>query len=448
MSSRPLKASRLLQAHAGATTERKTPEITTDEELERAVARMRDAGTDITQYEMKEARGYPASVVESLCAFANTRGGVIILGVSETDFQPVDIDVKKLQARLASSARTEIEPAIQVDIRVLYLAGKPVVVGNVPELRAELKPCHVKREGVDRGSYIRVGDGDYRMSPYEIHRFQENEQRHAGHDDAIVSRATVDDLSRKLLKRWASEVSSDAPLEVAQREGVLAQDAKGELHPTLAGLLMFGLLPQRFFPRLNVVVHDHMQAGNQPKMSGNKAGRKASNKARESNERFTTITFNGPIPSMMTSVKRVATGKVHPTVSEQMKALSVHVKRFPWNAVREALINAFVHRDYSEDSRNLPILMDVYDDRLEIASPGGLFQAFSVQTEPSQTRRNVTLTSLAKNIPFGSTAVHGGKLSENAKSGWKIIEKEMLAASGKEPEIISTLHDFRIILRL
>ena len=97
-----------------------TPEITTDEQLERAVARMRDAGTDITQYELKEARGYPASVVESLCAFANTRGGVIILGVSEADFQPVDIDVRNLQVRLAASARTEIEPAIQVDIRVLY----------------------------------------------------------------------------------------------------------------------------------------------------------------------------------------------------------------------------------------------------------------------------------------------------------------------------------------
>ena len=425
-----------------------TPEITTDEQLERAVARMRDAGTDITQYELKEARGYPASVVESLCAFANTRGGVIILGVSEADFQPVDIDVRNLQARLAASARTEIEPAIQVDIRVLYLAGKPVVVGNVLELPVELKPCHVKREGVERGSYIRIGDGDYRMSAYENHRFKENEQRHAGHDDAIVSRATVDDLNCKLLTRWASEVSSDEPLEVAQREGALVKDSKGELHPTLAGLLMFGLNPQKFFPRLNVVVRDHMQAGSRRKLSGKRAGREASNEARGVNEHFTTIIFNGPIPSMMTSVKRVATGEVRQTASQQMKALSAHVKRFPWNAVREALINAFVHRDYSEDSRNLPILMDVYDDRVEIASPGGLFQAFSAQTEPSQTRRNVTLASLAKNIPFGSKAVHGGKLSENAKSGWKIIEKEMLAASGKQPEIISSLHDFRIILRL
>ena len=114
--------------------------------------------------------------------------------------------------------------------------------------------------------------------------------------------------------------------------------------------------------------------------------------------------------------------------------------------MREALINAFVHRDYSPDSLGLPILMDLYDDRLEITSPGGLFAPFSAAEAPS--KGNVTLASLAQHIPFGTREVHGGKLSENAGSGWPIIEKEMLAISGKSPEIVSTLHHFRIILRL
>lgn len=267
MSSRPLKASGLLQARAGATTERKTPEITTDEELERAVSRMRDAGTDIAEYEMKEARGYPSNVVDSLCAFANTTGGVVILGVSEKDFQPVDIDVKKLQARLASSARNEIEPAIHIDIKVLYLAGKPVVVANVPPVDAVQKPCYVKKYGLERGAFIRTGDGDYRMSAYEIHRFQENEQLCSGHDCAIVSRATIGDLNDRLVKRWVGAVTGVGTVTsgragdddgtvagggtadgsgdsgdvqaVAQRYGVLVADKKGELHPSLAGLLVF-----------------------------------------------------------------------------------------------------------------------------------------------------------------------------------------------------------------
>lgn len=483
MSSRSLKPSGLLQAHAGATTERKTPEITTDEELERAVSRMRDAGTDIAEYEMKEARGYPSNVVDSLCAFANTTGGVVILGVSEKDFQPVDIDVKKLQARLASSARNEIEPAIHIDIKVLYLAGKPVVVANVPPIDAALKPCYVKKYGLERGAFIRTGDGDYRMSAYEIHRFQENEQLCSSHDCAIVSRATIGDLDDRLVKRWVGAVTgvstvtssgagdgdgtvagggtadgsgvrvSGSVQAVAQRYGVLVADKKGELHPSLAGLLVFGKQPQQFMPQLNLVLVDHVHANaagsvtSTRRTSSTSSTRPAIPMSAVNLANPPTITFNGSIPAIMKAVMRAATGKLRSSASTQLRAAAETLHCFPWNAVREALINAFVHRDYSPDSLGLPILMDMYDDRLEITSPGGLFAPFSA-TADAPSKRNVTLASLAQQIPFGTREVHGGKLSENAGSGWPIIEKEMLAISGKSPEIISTLHHFRIILHL
>ena len=487
MSSRSLKPSGLLQAHAGATTERKTPEITTDEELERAVSRMRDAGTDIAEYEMKEARGYPSSVVDSLCAFANTTGGVVILGVSEQDFQPVDIDVKKLQARLASSARNEIEPAIHIDIKVLYLAGKPVVVANVPPIDAALKPCYVKKYGLERGAFIRTGDGDYRMSAYEIHRFQENEQLCSGHDCAIVSRATVKDLDDRLVKRWVGAVTGGVAGKettgksaagvravataaeslaatvrataanvqaVTQRYGVLVADKKGELHPSLAGLLVFGKQPQRFMPQLNLVLVDHVHANaagsvtSTRRTSSTSSARPAIPMSAANPANPPTITFNGSIPAIMKAVMRAATGKLRSSASTQLRAAAETLHCFPWNAVREALINAFVHRDYSPDSLGLPILMDMYDDRLEITSPGGLFAPFSATAEARTSKRNVTLASLVQHIPFGTHEVHGGKLSENAGSGWPIIEQEMLAISGKSPEIISTLHHFRIILHL
>ena len=488
MSSRPLKASGLLQAHSAVTSQRKPPEIpeipeiTSDEELERAVSRMRDAGTDIAEYEMKEARGYPSNVVDSLCAFANTTGGVVILGVSEKDFQPVDIDVKKLQARLASSARNEIEPAIHIDIKVLYLAGKPVVVANVPPVDAVQKPCYVKKYGLERGAFIRTGDGDYRMSAYEIHRFQENEQLCSGHDCAIVSRATIGDLDDRLVKRWVGAVTgvetvtsggagdgdgivtgggtadgsgdSGSVQAVAQRYGVLVADKKGELHPSLAGLLVFGKQPQQFMPHLNLVLVDHVHANaagsvtSTRRTSPTSSTRPANPMSAANPANPLTITFNGSIPAIMKAVMRAATGKLCSSASTQLRAAAETLHCFPWNAVREALINAFVHRDYSPDSLGLPILMDMYDDRLEITSPGGLFAPFSATAEARTSKRNATLAALVQYIPFGTREVHGGKLSENAGLGWPIIEKEMLAISGKSPEIISTLHHFRIILHL
>lgn len=61
-----------------------------------AIELMKQAGTDIADYELKEAKGgFPNSVAESMVAFANTVGGTIILGISEKNFHSVDIDVKK-----------------------------------------------------------------------------------------------------------------------------------------------------------------------------------------------------------------------------------------------------------------------------------------------------------------------------------------------------------------
>ena len=108
--------------------------------------------------------------------FANTYGGTVMLGVFEKNgFKPAgDIDTKTLQAKLAQAARELVEPPQAVDILVLMLDGRPVVVGNVAEAPVREKPCYVKKRGQRDGSYVRTGDGDHKMSLYEIDRFIEN----------------------------------------------------------------------------------------------------------------------------------------------------------------------------------------------------------------------------------------------------------------------------------
>ena len=62
-----------------------------------------------------------------------------------------------------------------VDIMVLEFESKPVVVVNVPEAPPRERPCYVKKLGQRLGSYIRTGDGDHKMSSYEIDRYIENQ---------------------------------------------------------------------------------------------------------------------------------------------------------------------------------------------------------------------------------------------------------------------------------
>lgn len=106
------------------------------------------------------------------------------------------------------------------------------------------KPCYIRKDGRPKGSYLRTGDGDYKMTMYEIDRFMENQYRMARSDVAIVDEATVDDLDQTLLNGWlniqrggsfgGTASMGDEQLMVNRR--VLAYDAQDVLRPTVAGL--------------------------------------------------------------------------------------------------------------------------------------------------------------------------------------------------------------------
>ncbi|MBS5451116.1 MAG: ATP-binding protein [Coriobacteriia bacterium] len=153
--------------------------IATDEELARAIERMRVAHTDLMEYELKSAAGgFPKEVAETVSAFSNSGGGTIIFGIRESrGFHPeAGFDPKATQANCAQVAREGVEPLVQADIRVLSFEGAPVVVVNVPDASSRQKPCYVRKYGQRGGSFIRTGDGDHRMTPYEVDRFIENQR--------------------------------------------------------------------------------------------------------------------------------------------------------------------------------------------------------------------------------------------------------------------------------
>ena len=133
--------------------------ITNEEELVSAVNKMRMAGTDLTEYELKSASGgIPKETAESISAFANSSGGVIVFGIRESGgFHAVDIDAKSVQAGAAQAARELVEPPQAVEILVLEFESKPVVVVNVSEAPVREKPCYVKKYGQINGSYISNG---------------------------------------------------------------------------------------------------------------------------------------------------------------------------------------------------------------------------------------------------------------------------------------------------
>ena len=420
--------------------------ITNEEELVIAVEKMRMAGTDLYEYELKSASGgIPKETAESISAFANSSGGVIVFGIRENGgFHSVDIDVKTIQAGAAQAARELVEPPQAVEILVLEFEAKPVVVINVPEASPKEKPCFVKKLGQMHGSYIRTGDGDHKMSLYEIDRFIENQLRSARNDALIVEDAKLDDLDGSLLRGWLSQVRatsfgraatmSDEELMANRR--VIDYDENGVAHPTIAGLLALGAYPQKSLPRLNVVFTSYPTS---------KKGEVDKNGMRFSD----TINIDGPIPTMvLESIRAVSRNIKHGAIVKG--GLRENVPDYPLGAIREAIANALMHRDYSPDGQGTPVTIDLYPDRLEISNPGGLFGILTVEklgTSGATASRNQFLARILEDVPYTDYDGRAGRVVENRGSGYPTINRELEQALMPEPVVRSSLDGFELMLR-
>lgn len=420
--------------------------ISNDQELFEAVQQMSEARTDLADYEIKEAAGgLPKSVIESLVAFSNTTGGVVILGISEKDnFSAKKIDTRSLQSGLAQMARNEIVPAIQLDIHILHYQDKPVVVANVPELPVKDKPCYIKKLGMMDGSYLRTGDGDYKMTMYEIHRFIENERQIARNDIHIVPDATMADFDSELLAQWlkvqrsgvfgGSASLSDEQLLMNRR--ALAADSEGTLRPTIAGIMALGAFPQKFFPRLNIVFTSYpMNAKGEQERLGRRY--------------LDSENLDGPIPTMLIGALRAVSRNIkHGAIVKG--ALREDVPDYPTIAVREAVANALMHRDYSKEVQGSPVRIELYPDRLEIVNPGGLFGPLTVKTLGTSgvtQSRNQFLSRILEDVSYTDIDGTVGRVVENRGTGYALIQSSLESALMQPPTVISTLQEFRIIFR-
>lgn len=419
--------------------------ISNNKELSLAIGRMKNAGTDLAGYELKSAAGgFPKTTEETISAFSNTHGGTLIFGIAEKDFHPSPgFDAKTIQAKCAQASRELVEPPAQAAIEILEYEGHPVVVANIPEMQARQKPCHVKKLGQLGGSFIRTGDGDHKMTLYEIDRFIENQQRSARNDAAIVPDSSLDDLDQVLLDGWLSYsrasslgrggAMSDEDLIVNKR--VAAIDEEGHTRLTVAGLMAMGRYPQKYFPRLNIVFTCYPMV---KKGELDKTGK-----------RFVdTANIDGSIPDMLLgALNAISRNMKHGAIVKG--SLREDVPDYPMPVLREAIANALMHRDYSLEAQASPVSIDLYPDRIEISNAGGLYGALTIDKlgkGGGTTSRNQFLSRILEDIPYTDYDGTKGRVVENRGSGYPTIENELEKALMSRPIVTSSLDEFRFIL--
>ncbi|WP_214105957.1 ATP-binding protein [Acrocarpospora catenulata] len=410
-------------------------------ELAEVVELARACNSDMSDVEIKAAAGgLPKSVRETISAFSNGHGGTLILGLDETaGFRPAPgFDPKRIQESLAAVCADEMEPPVRAVVQIMGFEGGTLVVTDVPELDPRFKPCYVRARGEYGGSFIRGGDGDRRLTDFEIHLLHTN--RGQPRDDlAPVPGATVDDLDSSELAFLLRRVRQRQPRSFAGLDDLTALrrlnilDGAEPVVPTLAGMLIFGRYPQHWFPQLNVtlVVYPGVNSGDIPPG----APRFLDNRA-----------FDGPIPYI---VEDALAGVVrNMAIRGYVEGVGRRdVYDYPVEALREALVNALVHRDYSPYSHGSPVQITMYADRVTIANPGGLYGAV---TEDDLGREGVTSSrnpALIKILQDARLPDSDRTVCENRGSGIPAMVRELRQIHALPPEFRSRISRFTVTLR-
>ncbi len=413
-----------------------------EEPLVQAIERLRAQHNDDADYEAKScATTLSKSVWESVSAFANTDGGTLLLGVDENEnfTVPPQFDADKTINQFVDGMSDGSKDGAKVVSPPPYsihrdtLDGAQMVSVQVHENDAAHKPCYVKSKSVSTGSYKRQDDKDILLSPTELFEMQ-NVYKPSEADRAPITDADRGDLDDATVAAIIdahrdTKALRGAHSEMQQLERLNILDKKG--HVRLAGVLIAGAYPQQFFPRLYVDVAVHPGI----------------NKSQDGEVRFLDrVQCDGRLQEMVDDAVKAVLRNLR-TYSLIEGTGRRDVPEIPTTVLREAIANAVVHREYDALFRNDPVNIDIYSNRVEISSPGGLWGGKTLQNLANGVSRcrNATLMQLLQKTPL-IRGDNDGSAVEGQGSGIQFMINRMKELSLAQPDFQPTFDRFRVIL--
>lgn len=322
----------------------------------------------------------------------------------------------------------QMEPPVRALFTVCEIEEKTVVSVEIPG--ADISECPVFYKGVGRikGSYVRVGEADELMSEYEIYSYEAFRKR-IRDDIRIVENTKFTMINERLMAEYLAAVKRERKNlaeNVTDEEILELMGIANNGIPTLAGIMTFSKYPQGYFPQLCITAVS---------LPGTEQGTVGSDGERFiDNKRIT-----GAIPDMLEeAVEFVRKNSRTKTIIDD-NGHRADKSEYPIKAVREAILNALVHRDYSIHTENVPIRIEMYRDRMEITNSGGLYGRISVDAlgKVRPETRNAVLANVLELL----------KITENRYSGIPTMRSEF-ANAGLPTPIFSVIHgEFRVVMK-
>ena len=355
------------------------------------------------QLEFKEQLPKNESIVKTVISFSNTSGGKLIIGVSD-ERKIVGIDeenIFELQDKISSLIFDSCYPNILPEIYTLNIEGKLLLVIEI--FRGNLLPYYLKKEGKNKGTYLRVGATNRQASFDNIVEL-ERQRRNISYDEELNYEVELSSLDLSPLYDVFKKVAKKLDTEKLKNLKLI-KEQHGRDYPSNALLILLGY-------------HDHCMV------------KCAKFKGTTMELFLDKKEYGGNIFEILENVQNFILN--HINLRAEIKGLyRTDTYEIPVVALREALINALIHRDYINQGRDIKV--GVYDDIVNIVSPGSYPNSIS-QSDIDSGRsdaRNRVIANVFKELG----------LIEQWGSGIARIKKSCLDIGLVEPKIVE-MNDF------
>lgn len=365
------------------------------------------------------------SLYETICAFANEPnlgGGIILLGVrrDETQLFPHYTisgikDADKLSSDIMSACQNKFNSPIRPTIKRDYVDKKIVLRIEIHELNASQKPLFIRATGLPRGAYRRIGSSDVKCTQEDLIAFIQDGTSDT-FDTHLVRDSRIQDIDpqavllyRQFIKEFrpSSELLQWSDVEMLTAASCIRHIENGD-RATANGILTLGKNTslRRFFPSIRA---DYIRVPGKQWIA-------------DASNRFVSTDLRGPIITLIDRVIAAISDDLPRRfrLDEDAGSRRIEVPIIPHRAIREAVVNALLHRNYKTAR---PVQIIRYSNRLVIENPGHSLKAQEQFDKPGSIARN----------PHIAAILHETHFAETKGSGMRVMRQELQSAGLSMP---------------
>ena len=365
-------------------------------------------------FDRKSARVASRQLAEALVAFANAEGGTVVVGLHKNQVEGVESVGSAKLSEWQQTALDFTQPAVPCSSKLIECRRADDSPDHllVIKIEASQQVHATNRDEV----FLRVGDETRRLS-FDQRRELLYDKGQASFEATPLGEATLSDLDSGLLTSYAEALNHPDPERMLHARGLITR--AGQV--TTAAVLLFGVHPQHWLPEACVRVLRYR-------------GAERGTGARQN--LLDDIRVEGPIPQQLGEARQVIFDLLPARRALADTGRFEPVPLVPEDAWLEGLVNAVIHRSYNISGDHIRV--DIFDDRIEIESPG----RFPGLVDPSDPRdvtrfaRNPRIARVCADLRFGQ------ELGE----GIRRIFDEMSLAGLADPDYTQTSGSVRLTL--